>query len=97
MSSIVKQKKRNDMARGDSPPALLSKSFVRTVNKHLEMSERDLLVDSDSMEIGSRHSESHRIVRASQMRKDTMKRDVAAKRQRKYMSQTARRDKKKRK
>lgn len=89
INSVIKQKKRQDMARGDSPKA---KSFSRTI-KQRNLSNQNLL-DSDSMEINSRHSESHRVVRASQIKKDTMKRDVA-KRQRKYMSQTARRDKQK--
>ena len=87
INSIIKQKKRQDLAR-DSPKA---KSFSRTANRQRNLSNQNLL-DSDCIEINSRLSESHRIVRTSQIKKDTMKREVA-KRQRKYMSQTARRDK----
>ena len=42
------------------------------------------LIDSESIEINSRLSDSHREVRSSQIKKETMR--EVAKRQRKYMS-----------
>lgn len=89
INSVIKQKKRQDLAH-DSPK---SKSFSRTLNRQRNLSNQNLL-DTESIEINSRLSGSHRIVCTSQIKKDTMKREVA-KRQRKYMSQTARRDKQK--
>lgn len=74
INSIVKQKKKQDMANKDDSLEVMS--FSRTIIRSKNVSNQYLL-DSDSMEINSRHSESHRIVRTSQIKKDTMKRDVA--------------------
>ena len=51
------------------------------------------LIDSESIEINSRLSDSQREVRTSQIKKETMR--EVAKRQRKYMSKTPRREKQK--
>lgn len=56
------------------------------------MSDQNL-IDSSSLELNSRLSDSQREQRTSQIKKDTIR--EVARRQRRYMSQTARRDKQK--
>ena len=52
---------------------------------------------TDSMDINSRYSESHSVARSSHVKMDSIKEDFSRATRRKYMSQTARRDLKKKK
>lgn len=70
----------------------------KTVKKSGSPDGNKIRFVTDSLELNSRHSESHSVGRSSQVKMDTIKREFSkGKKRRKYQSLQARRDKQKKK